>query len=214
MNRLSRLVWTIVVLAGLLTAGGVKAGIAAQDASPAAFPTTPDPALCRVEPRSVASLEGFAGAPVATPVQEVGGTASPEPFVPPAGEPADAETVALVAAFATHIFACYNAGDYRRAFALQTDAYLARSFAAFPPTAEDLAFFAAPPVPAPPDQRTELRALRQVVVLPDGRIGSYLDLAYPDGSGETQYGVLVLTDDGLRLDDVPYFAPLAGTPTP
>lgn len=204
-----------VLVAGALALGTGRPG-GAQEATPVAFPVTPDPALCRVEPRPPADYERYLAMPGATPA----GGASPlarataAPSLPPAGEAADAETVAAVAAFAAENFACYNAGDYPRAFALQTDAYLARSFAEFPPTAEDLAFFAAPPVPAPAGDRIELLALREVAVLADGRVGSFLDLAYPDGSRETQYGTLVLVDGGYRLDEVAFVPPPAGTPVP
>ena len=64
----------------------------AQTATPAAYPVAPDPSECVVEPAPIEEIAAILGTPVAEPA----GSASP--FVPPASEPADAETSAEVIA--------------------------------------------------------------------------------------------------------------------
>ena len=208
---------SFVVLALVLVLGiRGSAGVVAQEASPTpiTFPVTPDPALCRVAPRPIADFTRFLGTPgppaanSATPA-----ASSSTTFVPPQGEPADPTTTAAVAATAVEIFACYNAGDFLRGTALWTDAFVAKVFRESPPTEEEIAYFAATPVPRSPDEADQILALREVVVLPDGRVGAFVDLQFPEGL-ETQYGILVREGDRYLLDDVPYVSSIEGTPTP
>jgi hypothetical protein len=208
-NSLALLVLLIVVGASGST------GVFAQEATPTpvTFPVTPDPALCRVAPRPIADFTRFLGAS-GTPAAE---SATPAPssattFMPPQGKPAD-PTTAAVAATAVEIFACYNAGDFLRATALWTDAFAAQVFLNPPPTEEDIANIAATLVPLSPDEADQVLALREVVILPDGRVGAFVDLQFPEGR-ETQYGILVREGERYLLDDVPYVSPIEGTPTP
>ena len=208
---------SFVVLALVLVLGiRGSAGVVAQEATPTpvTFPVMPDPALCRVAPRPIADVTQFLGTPGTPAADEATPAASSSTtFVPPQGEPADPTTIAAVAATAVEIFACFNAGDFLRGTALWTDAFVAQVFQETPPTEEELAYFAATPVPLSPAASNQILALREVVVLPDGRVGAFLDLQFPEGR-ETQYGILVREGDRYLLDDVPYVSPIEGTPTP
>jgi hypothetical protein len=204
----------LVVL--ILIGANASTGVFAQETTPTpvTFPVTPDPALCRVAPRPIADFTRFLGAS-GTPAAE---SATPAPssattFVPPQGKPADPTTTAAVATTAVEIFACFNAGDWLRATALWTDAFLAQVLQESPPTEEDIAYFAATPVPRSPDEADQILAVREVVVLPDGRVGAFYDFQFPEGP-QTQYGILVREGDRYLLDDVPYYSPIEGTPTP
>lgn len=87
----------------------------AMGATPVGFDA--DPAGCTVEPRTLEEVAGVLAN--ATPV------ALPER--PKTGEPIDAASETGRAAIGTieTLFACLNAGDRMRAYALYTDAYLA-----------------------------------------------------------------------------------------
>ena len=184
----------------------------AQEATAVALPVSPDPALCTVEPRPLADFETLVAAPDASPAAAP--EATPESFVPPTGEPADAETAAAVTQTAVELFACYAAGDFLRAAALWTDDYLAAEDTRLSYTEDDLAFLAATPVPEEPEVRLTLLALREMTVLSDGRVGAFLDIEFADGTRETQYGIVELVDGRYRLDEVPFVGPLDGTPVP
>ena len=202
----------------LLTTTLVLSAVAASgfsvSAQERALPVTPDPALCQIAPRPIADFEALVAdesgpATAATPMAT--DTAA---FTPPAGEPADAETIDAVTRSAMELFGCYAAGDSLRASSLWTDRYLAGVDAEYAYTEEDLEWLAATPIADVPEDRLTLQALREMIVLADGRVGSLLDVAYPDGSQETQYGIVTLVDGRYRLDEVLLAAPLAATPTP
>lgn len=137
---------------------------------------------------------------------ELGG----EPPVPmgvhlPAGEPADAATVAAVTAAARRFVACANARDVARMYALVSDAFLRQSFGNQPATEAVAAYLAATPVARPPAERTELVAVREVRVLADGRVGALVDHRDPtdprtDGIA-TDWVVFVEADGGLLMDE-------------
>jgi hypothetical protein len=202
----------IIVVFALYGTSPVSAG--AQPATPVAFPVTPDPALCRVAPRPITDFTRFQGTP-GTPVADGATPAASDSntFVPPQGEPADPATTADVVGTAVEIFACYNAGDFLRATALWSDAFVARVFLNPPPTEEEIANIAASPVPLSPAEANQILAVREVVVLPDGRVGAFFDFQFPEGL-RTQYGILVREGDRYLLDDVPFYSPIEGTPTP
>jgi hypothetical protein len=205
----------LLVLLMVVGANG-STGVLAQEATltPITLPVTPDPALCRVAPRPIADFTRFLGTPATLAANSATPAASSSTtFVPPQGEPADPTTIAAVATTAVEIFACYNAGDFRRATALWTDAFVAQVFLNPPPTEEEIENIAASPVPRSPDEADQILALRDVVVLPDGRVGAFVDLQFPEGL-QTQYGILVQEGDRYLLDDVPYVSPIEGTPTP
>jgi hypothetical protein len=203
--------------ASLLTPGATRVA-SAQDTMPTAadLPIAPDPALCLVEPRPVDFFEQFLGTPAATPsgagVAELEGTI--DAFVPPEGDPADAATVDAVVATAVEITACFNAGDLLGAFALYTDAMIESLAAEDPLPQEEFDVMAASPVAMPAEERERVLAVRDVVILPDGRAGGFVDFEFAGGYLETQYAVLVEQDGRWLVDEILLYAPSEGTPTP
>jgi outer membrane protein assembly factor BamE (lipoprotein component of BamABCDE complex) len=168
-----RLVMVLVALSAVL-AGGPHVALA-QEGDPDATPTgdfvTPDPSACQIEPRSLDSVVTLLGTPVA---------GSPAPAGMDEGEPANADVVTAVTALAQESVACFNAGNFLAQFAFYTDDAL---LALIPPglTADDLAgFLGAPPEPLPAEARESV-LVRDVMVLPDGRVTAYVVLRNPEG---------------------------------
>jgi hypothetical protein len=188
---------------------------AAQDGTPVAFPLSPDAAGCTVEPRPLADFERLL---LATPQAGAAEPASPTPFVVPAGEPADAATVAGVTATLVELFACFQAGDPRRFHALYTDEGVQRAYPPGMVTREFIdEFFAATPVPVEtPGERATILAIEDVVILPDGRVGALLRSDEPAFGGlQATYYIFVESDDRYLVDDVIHGLPTdGGTPTP
>ena len=203
----------VLLAAVLALAVGQAAAVAAQDATPGAFPLTPDPLECTIAPRLVAAIIALAGTPGAD--QAVPPTASPPPFVPPAGAPADAATVAAVTATVRAVVACANARNTRALLALATDDYVRRFLAGRDPA--DPAFVAAlgaTPVAEPPEGWTTLVRLAWVRVLPDGRVGALVVLDRPQDPRPEEPTFVVLAPRGDRwlIDEVATDVPDAGTP--
>ena len=163
-----------VVFAVCLLAG-LSRGALTQEATPAGDFVTPDPSECRIEPRTIESVIVLTGTPVPTP-----------PAIPSleGGEPASAAVAAGVTAVARESVACFNAGDFLRQFAFYTDAAI---LAIMPPglTAEDLTdFLGTPPQPLPEEGRESV-AVRDVMVLPGGRVTAYFLMRNPEGTFTT-----------------------------
>lgn len=169
-----------------------------------------------VEPRPLAFFEQYVGTPAGTPsdagAADVEGTL--DSFVPPEGQPADPETVDAVVATAVEIVACFNAGDLPRAFALYSDNLIEDFAAADPLPQEELDVMAATPTAAPDDQRSSVLAVRDVMLLDDGRVGGFVDFAFETGYLETQYVILTQEGDRWLVDEILLFAPSEATPTP
>ncbi len=193
-----RLVALVVVLVSL---GPVGPGLAlAQDATPAtgAFPVIPDPARCQVEARQVveflaitAAATPGAAAPVGTAVEV------------PLGVAADAEMVAGVTATAGEILACFNAGDFLRAFSLFSDNAVRRFIEVDPISEEELRSSSeAIPEAAPTEQQSTLLALTDVMELEDGRVGAFLATTDPFVGPDTVYIVFVQQDGRWLVDDI------------
>src|SRR3712207_2284293 len=117
----------------------MAAPIAAQDATPAggamAFPITPDPAACQVEPRSTDELLALWYTPEGSPVPAAtpltgAQTAS---LTVPVGPPADEATVSEVVSVVSEVFGCFATGDFIRGTALFTED-LVRGFGGEPGT--------------------------------------------------------------------------------
>ena len=182
----------------------------AQDATPANNLVTPDPAGCLVEPRTIEALTGFLATPSAVEATPQQAMATPETFVAPVGEPADAETVAGVTATAHELFACYNANAYLQVFGLFTDEYLARSFAEEGMTEEALGYFSMPADVRPPEERESV-GVQEVQVLADGRVGAFLEVRNPEAGDATfmDYTIFVEQDGRYVIDDV-IFLPAEG----
>jgi ketosteroid isomerase-like protein len=221
MHRLLAVVAVGLALAAATTAGA-SAAPPAQDATPVAGLGVPGPEECRVEPRSLASLQALAtpragGRPPTVP--------SGTPVALPEGEPADAETVAGITATIREFLACVNAGDQLRAFALYSDDFL-RPFFGQPGTftPENYAR-AATPQPIPTEEWRALVDVRDARVLADGRVGAVVvvddptseDVAGPAGqTRDTSFVILVKRGDRWlvdgAIDDIP--GEETGTPVP
>lgn len=174
---------------------------AAQEASPPDS-AAPNPALCRIEPRPLAFYEVLAASPVATGASTPAVAASPTPFVVPAGEPADAVTVATVTETFVEQVACFNAGDQLRVFAFLTEEYVARLAAtgALPGIVQLLQ---TPPAPLAEEDYARDLDVRDVVILPDGRVGAIVQATFPTESPEPSfaYAVFVPVGDRFLYDD-------------
>ena len=110
------------VLAATMLAAAMPA--VAQDASPAAGATS---AGCTVEPRDVEELIGFYFGPEGTPLATPTAATVQSEAELPQGEPVDPAVEEAVNATVAELFACFDAGQYARGFALMTDD-LARQF--------------------------------------------------------------------------------------
>lgn len=107
------------------------------------------------------------------------GLPAPSGTVVPEGTPADAATRDAIAAVVAEWLACQNAGEPLRAWGLFTDDYLRRLLLRQgAPTPAGYAALATPS-PAAPDARSTLLAIRDARMLPDGRAGATVTLAYP-----------------------------------
>ena len=208
MSRMLALVAVVVLLAGS------NADAAAQEATPAPYPVAPDPAECTVEPRPLDDVVAVVGTPAAGAAAPI--AASPTPFVRPPGEPAAPETAAAVTATIRQLFACTNAGDFLRIYALFSDDFLRAFLAGTPLTADVQAYFAATPVPLPAEQRRVIVRFGEVERLADGRAGVVVVLDEPDDPRTEEPDYVVLVEAGGRwlVDAVVEDGGLAGTPTP
>jgi hypothetical protein len=175
-----------------LLLAGVGGNLAlSQPATPALFPLAPDPADCRVAARPLDDVVRVVG----TPGPETLAEASPVPATPFAlvgGEAADAETTREVEAALRQLFACVNAGDYLRVYALFTDDFVRDFFAGTPLTGDVIAFLAAPPRPLPVAEQRIIRAIGDVRLLPDGRAGVVMILDEPDDPRREEPDIVIL----------------------
>jgi hypothetical protein len=187
-----------------LAVGAVLAtGAAAtsQDAPAKGEPAVPEPARCAVEPRPIADLEPYAGNGNAGVTIAAASPGADEERAD-SGEPADPEVAAAATETIETLHACYNANDYPRAFALFTDAGLARVAPGFGLTDKDLAFLAEQPDPPPaPKEAWRAVAVREATAQPDGRLRVAFEERAPDGAF-TGVAVLVETDGSYRIDDL------------
>ncbi len=179
----------------------------AQTATPAAYPVAPDPSECVVAPAPIEAIEAILGTPVAEPA------GTPARFMPPTGEPADAETSAEVVATLRQVFACANAGDLLRVTGLYTDDFV-RDFFGGVPREELLEFLSVPPQPLPDDQRRIIIRFGEVQLLPDGRAGVVIVLDEPQDprTEEPDYAILEQVEGRWLVDEIHEDGGVAATP--
>ena len=179
----------------------------AQTATPAAYPVAPDPSECIVEPAPIEEIAAIMGTPVAEPTEVA------TPFVPPAGEPADAETSDAVLATLHQVFACANAGDRLRVASLFTDDFT-RNFFGGVPVEDLLDFLVIPPQPLPEDQKRIIVRFGEVQLLPDGRAGVVIVLDEPEDprTEEPDFAILELVEGRWLVDELHEDGGAAGTP--
>ena len=196
----------LLVILAIMTASTAVA----QEATPDAIPIAPDPAECLVAPREVDDLTALVATPAAgaaTPLAEsMSGATQP-------GEPADAETVASVTATVREIVACGNAGESFAVLALYTDELVRRLV---PPDAGALADTAAiPATPRATLNRLALAAVRDVQMLPDGRVSAIVEVgAIAALDTVTPDRLIFARENGrYRVDEV-IAGDTAGTPAP
>jgi hypothetical protein len=166
----------------------LSAGVAASQDAPADLPAAPDPSDCGVT-STVEELLARVGAspvpatpdttPAATP-ETAAATADGAPFELPEGQTADPATVAAVTATMWEAVACTNAGDFLAGFALLSDRFAREILGEEPLTEDDVQQLAASPEALPEERRATLHAVRDVRVLPDGRVGALVESEYPD----------------------------------
>lgn len=182
---------------------------AQPDASPEpTFPVTPDPAACTVEPRSTESLAALLGTPVAGDAP-AGSAQLPEPIVAsvPVGQPADEKVTEDVIVTVAEFYACFNAGDSRRAFALASDAFLQRYVENNALTADEIAALIAEPEPVPVEVQATILAVTDVTVLPDGRVGAFVVTTSEWRGLDTGYLLFVQQGERWLLDEaIPFLA--------
>ena len=201
-----------VVLLAVLLCGTLTAR--AQDATPSmgGLPVTPDPSECPATTMTAQDLMGRMGiTPVpsgmGSPVAEDEGAmpaATPASFTLPTGMPADEETVAAVTTLVRQVFACFNAGDFLGFLSMASDDYLQQVQAEEPMTAEDVTYLGGTPMATDPSAYGTVVDIRQVTLLPDGRVGMLIDSISPDeGPGvQTDWVELVQEDGVWKIDRV------------
>jgi hypothetical protein len=203
-------------LAAILVAV-MAAPVSAQDATPEAgamaFPITPDPAECQVEPRTTEELLALWYTPEGSPVPAATPTwgAQTTSLTLPVGPPADEATTHEVVGVVSEVFGCFAAGDFVRATALFTED-LVRSFGGEPGTTiEDArAFLETTPeagMEGGGDER--LIAITDIMDLGDGRVGAFV-VDESGGQLDTVYAIFERQDDRMLVDEIIDFAPRPG----
>ena len=219
-----RVLFLVLAFCAALVAVASSGAVVAQEATPGGGATpvgeAPPPEECPVDQAAVVErLAALAATPVAA--QPTPTPVDPASFVPPAGEPADEETVAAITATARAFIACINGGSQIAALGLFTDAGIRSLVGAnleqFRNPAVIAAITAQVPVPLAENEQTLFLGVREVAVLPDGRVGAHVDgddLRNPEPGGDV-YFLFVETDDGYLIDEVIDLQPDdAATPSP
>jgi hypothetical protein len=168
----------------------ISADAAAQIATPFALPATPHPTECGIGPRSQDEIATL----LATPVAEV---PAAEPTVD--GIPADHATTAFAVAIVREALACGNAHGFPGVTALLSDAALVGVIQSSGSPVDALTFqdSASPP---PESKHHALIAVRDVVLLEDGRVAATATIEDPEhGSAEHEFA-LVLAEGAAGAD--------------
>lgn len=208
---------SISLAAAAMIITGVALPTAAQDDSDSgATAAIPMPEECVVEPRDQAEIEEIlASSQPAAPL------ASGLPV--PLGTPADDDTKTEITELVRQFVACLNAGDAARAAALVTESGLVGFYGVA--AADDSVEVQAPEgevMARADDEMLRLRAVTDVSVMDDGRLGAFVLLNDPLVRG-SQTMLFIFGDDGNgpAIDSVVGFSIVvpaggaaAATPTP
>ncbi|MBX3069198.1 MAG: hypothetical protein KF883_01720 [Thermomicrobiales bacterium] len=174
----------LVIVAAICLGSVTAPGIRAQ---------TPAAAHCDVAPRTIEELTAI----LATPVPAGG---SPVAFSAPAGLPVDDDVAKEIEATIAHLFACLNAGETLRAYALYSDDYLHHILATQSPT--ELTALATPR-PVDTDEHTIVLGVENPQRLPDGRVYATVILDPALIPVQKRFGFFLVKQDGRWLiDDV------------
>lgn len=167
--------------------------------TPLSFPVSPNPSACTAEPRVNGDfIDLLETAPDDPPRQ----TQMPEPTVVPVpvGVPVELVVRNAISATVHEQYACFNAGDALRGYALVTDDYLRSLLAEQALTREDISFFLQGPLPVPLEAQTRILAITDVSALPDGRVAAFVVTEHAFAGQDTTY-MIFLQQDGRWLVD-------------
>ncbi len=191
----------------------------AQTATRHAFPATPNPVECGIEPLSEDEIAALLASPLAA-------TPAAEPEVD--GVAADHATTAFAVSIVREALACGNAHGFRGAAALLSDMALVRDVLGSEPSADALTFGDGASAPTEAEHRA-LVEVRDAVLLNDGQVAVVVVIEDPEhrlvdrlytlvlaegvagAGGSDQYLFLI---DGIRALDTTAGDPEPGTPAP
>lgn len=166
----------------------------AQEGTPAAEPAA---ACDAVEPRDAEYFAELALSRDATGEQsQQGAEASPVSAQLPEGEAADEATTADVTALYETLIDCLNRGDYLRAYALYSDAYLLTNL-----SGEALSQLEATPEPIEESTQTEFGGVLEARVLDDGAIAALVTTSNPITGEVLIKSTMTREEEGLRIAD-------------
>lgn len=173
----------------------------------ATLPAIPSPDACTVEPRDVESLVALLGPPepIAYPTTHPDAPATRVIEIT-VGRPATPEVKEGIVATIHEFYACSNAGDMRRAFALGTDHYIQHYGDSGTLTSEDIAFLTDDPVPVPVEFQTAVIAVTNVTVLGDGRAAAFVTIDSPFDDPSTELAIFAQQGERWLIDEIIAFA--------
>ncbi len=192
----------LVVLALL-----VPMGASAQIATPDTTLDAPPPALCTIAPRTASGIEALIASMDGTETPVISletpnpDAATPTPFAAPLGSPVSSDVGREIAEVVTMFYACQNANDTLRAYALLTDAYLVRTIQVGRIGPQQLAEMM---TPKPPRLRTNLlsMAINGMTEIKSDAYGvNVIGTFGHSGDGFAEYLIVVREGDNLRIDD-------------
>jgi hypothetical protein len=184
----------------LVLAGSPSAAVAHAAATPT--PDAPRAVLCTVAPLDFDELNALIERGSSTPVAGAPSARAGRGGVVPAGTPASPDVEAAVRSIVREYVACQNAGELLRAYALYSDDYLARLF--IRQGAWGRAAYDGLATPMPDDgPPTAILGIRDVRVLPDGRIGATVTISYASiPMPKTFFFTFARAGDGWAIDDI------------
>lgn len=168
--------------------------------TPVSFPVSPNPSACTVEPRVNGDfIDLLETAPDDSPRQ----AQMPEPTVVPVpiGVPAELVVRNAISATVHEQYACFNAGDALRGYALVTDDYLRSLVAEQAVTREDISFFLQGRLPVPLAAQTRVLAVTDISVLADGRVGAFIVTDQEFAGTDTTYTVFSRQEGRWLVDE-------------
>lgn len=208
----ARFIFTLFSLIAIM-----PAVVSAQSGTPVGGRDVPDASECTVAPGVAADVLALFREMAATPTApSTSGTANPTPFVPPSGQPADAETTAAIVTATREIIACTNSYGFLGLVTVSTHRHIRDimtvDLANGMTEADVAAFYADTPEPPTPEQSVAFGEVRDVVVLDDGRVGALVVGDEPGAPSYPLYFIFVKENDRYLLDEE-YDLLMEGTPT-
>jgi hypothetical protein len=191
----------------------------AQTATPLAFPATPNPVECGIEPRSRPQIAALLSTPVA---------ATPAAESEVDGVPADHATTAFAVSIVREALACGNAHGFPGVAALLSDTALVRDVLGSGSSGDALTFSERASAPTEAEHRA-LVEVRDAVLLNDGRVAAVAVIDDPEHGLTKRLYTLVLVEgvtgaggsdqylfliDGVRALDTTAGDSETGTPAP